>query len=103
MSYGFSTDWQIADSNLVVLDDDKHLFPPYYLVPVVRQDALAKNPKIAEVLNKVSPLLNNENMRDLNAGRRTRQEGTEGSCRRVPEGKGHLIGLRRSQPVSPII
>jgi len=67
VSYGFSTDWQIADSGLVVLDDDKHLFPPYYLVPVVRQDALAKNPKIAEVLNKVSPLLTNEIMRDLNA------------------------------------
>ena len=67
VSYGFSTDWQIADSKLVVLDDDKHLFPPYYLVPVVRQDTLAKNPKIAEVLNKISPLLNNENMRNLNA------------------------------------
>ncbi|ATU93202.1 glycine betaine ABC transporter substrate-binding protein [Phyllobacterium zundukense] len=67
VSYGFSTDWQIADSNLVVLDDDKHLFPPYYLVPVVRQDTLAKNPKIAEVLNKVSPLLTNEIMRGLNA------------------------------------
>jgi osmoprotectant transport system substrate-binding protein len=67
VSYGFSTDWQIADSKLAVLDDDKHLFPPYYLVPVVRQDTLAKNPKIAEVLNKISPLLNNENMRSLNA------------------------------------
>jgi osmoprotectant transport system substrate-binding protein len=67
VSYGFSTDWQIADNKLVVLEDDKHLFPPYYLVPVVRQDALAKNPKIAEVLNKVSPLLNNDNMRELNA------------------------------------
>ncbi len=67
MSYGFATDWQIADNKLVVLADDKNLFPPYYLVPVVRQDALAKNPKIAEVLNKISPLLNNENMRTLNA------------------------------------
>lgn len=67
VSYGFSTDWQIADQKLVVLDDDKHLFPPYFLVPVVRQDTLAKNPKIAEVLNKVSPLLNTDNMRDLNA------------------------------------
>lgn len=67
VSYGFATDWQISDNKLVVLDDDKHLFPPYYLVPVVRQDTLAKNPKIAEVLNKISPLLNNENMRGLNA------------------------------------
>lgn len=67
VSYGFATDWQISDNKLVVLEDDKKLFPPYYLVPVVRQDALAKNPKIAEVLNKISPLLDNETMRQLNA------------------------------------
>lgn len=67
VSYGFATDWQISENKLVVLADDKNLFPPYYLVPVVRQDMLAKNPKIAEVLNKISPLLNNENMRELNA------------------------------------
>ncbi|WJH38749.1 ABC transporter (plasmid) [Aliirhizobium terrae] len=67
VSYGFATDWQISENKLVVLEDDKSLFPPYYLVPVVRQDTLTKNPKIAEVLNKISPLLNNENMRELNA------------------------------------
>jgi osmoprotectant transport system substrate-binding protein len=67
VSFAFATDWQISDNKLVVLDDDKHLFPPYYLVPVVRQDALAKNPKIAEVLNKISPLLDNESMREMNA------------------------------------
>ncbi|PZO81938.1 MAG: ABC transporter [Mesorhizobium amorphae] len=75
LSYGFSTDWQIADSNLVVLEDDKSLFPPYYLAPVVRQDTLAANPKIAEVLNKVAPLLDNEKMRALNAAvERDREE-----------------------------
>ncbi|MCC2613736.1 glycine betaine ABC transporter substrate-binding protein [Neorhizobium sp. Rsf11] len=67
VSIGFGTDWQIADKQLVVLDDDKHLWPPYYLAPVVRQDVIAKNPQLAEVLNKVSPLLTSENMRALNA------------------------------------
>ena len=67
VSYGFTTDWQIAENKLVILEDDKNLFPPYYLVPVVRQDTLAKNPKISEVLNKVSPLLTNDNMRAMNA------------------------------------
>ena len=57
VSFGFTTDWQIAADRLVVLDDDKHLFPPYFLVPVIRQDTLARNPKIADVLNKVSSLL----------------------------------------------
>jgi osmoprotectant transport system substrate-binding protein len=75
VSFGFTTDWQIAEDRLIVLDDDKHLFPPYFLVPVIRQDTLAKNPKIAEVLNKVSRLLTTENMRAMNAAvERDRQE-----------------------------
>jgi osmoprotectant transport system substrate-binding protein len=75
MSFGFSTDWQIEDSKLAVLEDDKHLFPPYYLVPVVRQDTLAANPKIAEVLNRLAPLLTNEKMRAMNAAvERDREE-----------------------------
>lgn len=67
VSFGFTTDWQIAEEELTVLEDDKKLFPPYFLVPVVRQEALAQNPKIAEVLNRYSPLLTTENMRELNA------------------------------------
>lgn len=75
VSFGFSTDWQIEDSKLAVLEDDKGLFPPYYLVPVVRQDALKVNPKIAEVLDKIAPLLTNEKMRALNAAvERDREE-----------------------------
>jgi osmoprotectant transport system substrate-binding protein len=66
VSFGFTTDWQIAQDRLVVLDDDKHSFPPYFLVPVIRQDTLARNPKIAEVLNRVSRLLTTENMRAMN-------------------------------------
>jgi osmoprotectant transport system substrate-binding protein len=75
VSFGFSTDWQIAEDRLVVLDDDKHLFPPYFLVPVIRQDTLAKNPRIAVVLDKVSRLLTTENMRAMNAAvERDREE-----------------------------
>ncbi|AYG59968.1 glycine betaine ABC transporter substrate-binding protein [Rhizobium jaguaris] len=67
VSFGFGTDWQIKDQGLVVMEDNKHLFPPYYLVPFVRQDAVAKDPRIAEVLDKVDPLLTSERMRELNA------------------------------------
>ena len=66
VSFGVTTDWQIAEDRLVVLDDDKHLFPPYVLVPIIREDTLARNPKIAEILNKVSRLLTTENMRAMN-------------------------------------
>ncbi|MDL2406937.1 glycine betaine ABC transporter substrate-binding protein [Rhizobium calliandrae] len=67
VSFGFGTDWQIKDQGLVVMEDNKHLFPPYYLVPFVRQDAVAKDPMIAKVLDKVDPLLTSERMRELNA------------------------------------
>lgn len=64
---GFATDWQIAAKSYVVMEDDKGLFPPYFVAPVVRQDALAEFPQAEEMLNRVSDLLDNKTMQDLNA------------------------------------
>lgn len=64
---GFSTDWQIEQEKLVVLTDDKTLFPPYFLAPIIRQDTLRTNPRIAEVLNRVSATMDTETMRRMNA------------------------------------
>ncbi|MEP7207865.1 MAG: glycine betaine ABC transporter substrate-binding protein [Casimicrobiaceae bacterium] len=63
---GYATDGMISALKLKRLKDDKNLWPPYYLVPVVRKEALDANPKIAEVLNKVSPLLDETTMAELN-------------------------------------
>lgn len=62
---GFSTDWQIAAEKFVALDDDKGLFPPYFLAPVVRPE-IAKNEKVVAVLEKVGALLDNPVMQELN-------------------------------------
>lgn len=64
---GFATDWQIADQQYVSLADDKHLFPPYFVAPVIRDQALKAYPQAAAVLNNVSQLLDNETMQKLNA------------------------------------
>ena len=64
---GFATDWQIAEQKLVVLEDDKGLFPPYYVAPVIRQQTLTAHPRIADVLEKVDAALDNATMRDMNA------------------------------------
>lgn len=64
---GFATDWQIAQDKLVVLADNKNLFPPYFLAPVVRMDTLKANPRIAAVLDRVSAALDTDEMRTLNA------------------------------------
>ncbi len=62
----FGTDGEIAAFDLVVLEDDKGLFPPYQVAPVVRQDTLEANPAIAEALNALAPLLTDEVMQGLN-------------------------------------
>src|SRR5436190_15804979 len=63
---GYSTDGMISAMKLKRLKDDKGLWPPYFLVPVVRKDALEANPKIADVLNHVSAQLTEANMAEMN-------------------------------------
>lgn len=64
---GFATDWQIAAKKYATLDDDKGLFPPYFVAPLVRQATLSANPRIAGILDAIGPLLDNDAMRALNA------------------------------------
>lgn len=66
VSVAFGTDGEIAAFNLVVLEDDKQLFPPYQVAPVVRQEALDTHPGLAEALNALAPKLTNETMQRLN-------------------------------------
>lgn len=62
----FSTDAEIAINDLVVLQDDKALWPPYFVAPVVRQAALEAAPQIADALNPLAPVLTTEKMVELN-------------------------------------
>lgn len=66
VAVAFGTDGEINAFNLVVLEDDESLFPPYQIAPIVSQAALDANPGIADALNALSPLLNDEVMRGLN-------------------------------------
>jgi osmoprotectant transport system substrate-binding protein len=63
---GFATDWQIAADKLVALRDDKGLFPPYVLAPVVRMDTVASNAKAVDALERVGVLIDNSTMQELN-------------------------------------
>ena len=56
---GNSTDGLIDSLGLVALQDDKHYFPPYDAVPIIRQSTLARFPQLrgalAELAGKISP------------------------------------------------
>jgi osmoprotectant transport system substrate-binding protein len=62
----FTTEGDLKANNLVVLEDNKHLFPPDQVAPVVRKAALAAQPALAQPLDKLAPLLTNDVMQNLN-------------------------------------
>jgi osmoprotectant transport system substrate-binding protein len=62
----FGTDGQIEADHLVVLQDDKHFFPPYQVAPVIRLDTLGRFPVIAQTLNPLAGHLTDPVMRKLN-------------------------------------
>jgi osmoprotectant transport system substrate-binding protein len=62
----YSTDAQIKANDLVVLQDDKQFFPPYYAAPIVRQDTLDKYPELKGVLNALQGTITEEDMQVLN-------------------------------------
>lgn len=62
----YTTDGRVKGFDLQVLEDDKHFFPSYNATPVVRQDVLDANPGLAEALNQLTPLLDNDTISELN-------------------------------------
>ncbi|HEY2232977.1 MAG TPA: glycine betaine ABC transporter substrate-binding protein [Candidatus Angelobacter sp.] len=63
---GSNTDGLIAALDLVVLEDDKHYFPPYDAVPIVRREILQRHPEVRVALEKLSGHITAENMRHMN-------------------------------------
>jgi osmoprotectant transport system permease protein len=63
---GYSTDGRLKAFNLQSLTDDKHVFPPYYAAPLVREEVLEKYPQLEKVLNQLAGRINDSIMTDLN-------------------------------------
>lgn len=63
---GNSTEGRIAALDLFQLEDDRHYFPPYEGVYLVRQDSLSRTPALREVLAKLANAISTEEMRQLN-------------------------------------
>lgn len=66
LTAGNSTDGQIARLDLRVLKDDKHYFPPYEAVPIVRQEALKQHPELRSAIAQLAGIITEDEMRALN-------------------------------------
>jgi osmoprotectant transport system substrate-binding protein len=63
---GNSTDGPIQAFGLTALEDDKHYFPPYQAVPLVRQEALQRWPQIQTALDALAGQVTADDMRAMN-------------------------------------
>ncbi|MBW9149283.1 ABC transporter permease subunit [Clostridium sp. CM028] len=62
----FTTDGLLQRFDLKLLKDDKKLFPPYYAVPIVREEILKKYPEIRPVLLSLEGKVTAKDMQKLN-------------------------------------
>lgn len=63
---GYSTDGRIASYDLVVLEDDLQLFPPYDASPVATKEILEAYPELETILLKLEDTLTDEMMQAMN-------------------------------------
>lgn len=61
-----TTDGQVADERLVVLEDDRHFYPSYLCGNVVRRDALEKHPELRGELLKLQGAITDADMARMN-------------------------------------
>ncbi|HTR47693.1 MAG TPA: glycine betaine ABC transporter substrate-binding protein [Verrucomicrobiae bacterium] len=63
---GNSTDGLLAARDLVILQDDKHYFPPYEAVPIVRQDTLVRYPEVRDAIAELGGEISDAEMQKMN-------------------------------------
>jgi glycine betaine/choline ABC-type transport system substrate-binding protein len=66
LAAGNATDGLIPALDLFVLDDDRHYFPPYEAVPVVREQTLREHPEIGPILADLADKIPDQEMRRMN-------------------------------------
>ena len=73
-----ATDGLIASLDLTILQDDRHYFPPYEAVPIVRDEALQRFPGLQAALSELHNQISDAEMREMNYA-------VDGQHRDVPE------------------
>jgi osmoprotectant transport system substrate-binding protein len=66
LAAGNTTDGLIPALDLFVLEDDRHYFPPYEAVPVIREQTLQQHPEVSKVVAELAGKISDEEMQRLN-------------------------------------
>lgn len=63
---GYSTDGQVPAQDLVLLEDDQRLFPPYDASPLATAEIVEEYPKLDAIFKKLAGQIDEEQMQELN-------------------------------------
>lgn len=63
---GNTTDGLIPALDLFVLEDDRHYFPPYEAVPVIRRQTMQQHPEVGAALDELANKITDQDMQQLN-------------------------------------
>jgi glycine betaine/choline ABC-type transport system substrate-binding protein len=63
---GNTTDGLIPTLDLFVLEDDRHYFPPYEAVAVMRRQMLERHPEVGRALDDLAGKISDQDMQDMN-------------------------------------
>lgn len=83
---GDATSALIEPFGLVALDDNRHYFPPYDAVPVVRTASLLRHPGLGRALARLAGRVSDAEMRAMNAAVDVRHEAPAAVARRFLAG-----------------
>ena len=86
----FTTDGQLAISDVLVLEDDKKMYPSYRAGIVVRSEILSEYPELKPVLEKLNNILDDKTMADLNYQVESEGKKPEDVAREYLQEKGLL-------------
>ena len=86
----FTTDGQLAVSDVIVLEDDKKMYPSYRAGTVVRSEILFEYPELKPVLEKLNNILDDKTMADLNYQVESEGKKPEDVAREYLQEKGLL-------------
>jgi osmoprotectant transport system substrate-binding protein len=88
LAAGNATDGLIPTLDLFVLEDDRHYFPPYEAVPVVREQVLQEHPEVSQALAALAGKISDQEMQQLNYSVDGQHRDVKEVVREFLQGKG---------------
>jgi osmoprotectant transport system substrate-binding protein len=90
LAAGNTTDGQIRALGLFVLEDDRHYFPPYEAVPIMRRQIVQQHPEVEQALGELTGKISDDEMQRLNFAVEGEHRDAAEVAREFLQGKGLL-------------